>query len=441
MIAALAEPLCAPFAAGRFRPEPQRVGRVAAFDGMTIEATGAPWPVGQGARIGRGAQALPAELIGFRGGRALFAPLGDGHALAPGMPVHADGHADRVAAGDALLGRVIDARGQPLDGQGPVRALHSVPLHGRAGNVLHRGRVIRPLDTGVRAIDSLLRLGRGQRVALIAGSGVGKSVLMGQLIAGADVDRVVVALVGERGREVSDFIAERLPPALRARAVVVAVPADHPPILRLRAAARATAIAEDFRAAGHQVLLLVDSLTRCAHAAREIGLALGEPPTVKGYTPSSLAMIPRLVERAGVDTTTGGAITAIYTVLADGDDLNDPVVDAARAICDGHVVLSRAIAETGVFPAIDVARSLSRVMPDLVAPDQAAAAAHFRALWSAWDASRDLVLMGAYVPGGDPLTDAAVARRGDLTDWLRQPADARVPSAEAVAALIESFAP
>jgi flagellum-specific ATP synthase len=287
----------------------------------------------------------------------------------------------------------------------------------------------------VRAINGLLTIGQGQRVGIMAGSGVGKSVLLGMMVRAAQADVIVIGLIGERSREVSDFLATKLPPLVRRKSVVVAVPADHAPLLRLRAVMRATAIAEDFRARGLKVLLLVDSLTRVAHAQREIGLSLGEPPTVKGYPPSALGLIPKLVERAGADAVTGGSITALYTVLADGDDNQDPIVDAARAIVDGHIILSRALAEQGVYPAIDIGRSLSRVMTDIVSPEQAAAAAALRRLWSAFEENRDLILMGAYAPGNDPLIDEAIVRRPELLDFLTQGPNERASFADSVAAL------
>jgi flagellum-specific ATP synthase len=296
-----------------------------------------------------------------------------------------------------------------------------------------------PFDIGVRAVNALLTAGVGQRIAIVAGSGVGKSVLMGQMIAGADADVVVVGLIGERSREVSDFLATKLSGPVRAKSVVVAVPADHAPLLRLRAAMRATAIAEYFRARGLKVLLLLDSLTRVAHAQREIGLSLGEPPTVKGYPPSALGLIPRIVERAGADSRTGGSITALYTVLADGDDTDDPIVDAARAIVDGHILLSRSIAEQGVYPAIDVGRSLSRVMADIVTSEHAAGALGLRRLWSAFEENRDLILMGAYSPGTDAVIDEAIARRPEILAFLKQGATERIGFEESVAGLVEAF--
>jgi flagellum-specific ATP synthase len=419
---------------------PRKVGRLCAYDGLMMEATGFGRPVGSGARvIAAGGHVARAEVVGFRGDRTLLMALDGDAAHEAGARVEPDLCGGSVDVGPALLGRVIDAMGRPLDGLGPIATAEHWPLAGRPGNPLDRARVTEPFDLGVRAVNALLTAGVGQRVAIVAGSGVGKSVLMGQMIAGADADVIVVGLIGERSREVSDFLATKLAGPARAKSVVVAVPADHAPLLRLRAAMRATAVAEYFRAQGKKVLLLVDSLTRVAHAQREIGLSLGEPPTVKGYPPSALGLIPRLVERAGADARTGGSITALYTVLADGDDTDDPIVDAARAIADGHIILSRSIAEQGVYPAIDIGRSLSRVMADIVVPEHALAAAALRRLWSAFEENRDLVLMGAYQPGTDPLIDEAIVRRPDILAFLRQSPGERVGAGESIAALIEAF--
>jgi len=412
------------------------IGRLASYDGLMLEATGFTRPIGAGARIvSGGGQVSRAEVVGFRGSRTLLMALDGAAAHANGARVEPDASSAMAEVGPALLGRVVDGLGQPLDGLGPIGAVDKWPLAGRTENPLSRARVTEIFDTGVRGVNALLTAGVGQRIAIVAGSGVGKSVLMGQMIAGADADVIVVGLIGERSREVSDFLATKLPPKVRRKSVVVAVPADHAPLLRLRAVMRATAIAEDFRARGLKVLLLVDSLTRVAHAQREIGLSLGEPPTVKGYPPSALGLIPKLVERAGADKVTGGSITALYTVLADGDDNQDPIVDAARAIVDGHIILSRALAEQGVYPAIDVGRSLSRVMTDIVAPEHLAAAASLRRLWSAFEENRDLILMGAYAPGNDPLIDEAIVRRPELLDFLTQAPDERAAFADSVAAL------
>jgi flagellum-specific ATP synthase len=417
-----------------------RIGRLAAYDGLMLEATGFNQPIGAGARIitadGRAARA---EVVGFRGNRSLLMALDGDAPHESGARVEPFAGGNMADVGPALLGRVVDALGAPLDGKGPVATVERWPLAGEQGNPLDRGRVTEPFDIGVRAVNALLTAGVGQRIAIIAGSGVGKSVLMGQMIAGADADVVVVGLIGERSREVSDFLATKLKGKVREKSVVVAVPADHAPLLRLRAAMRATAIAEYFRAQGKKVLLLIDSLTRVAHAQREIGLSLGEPPTAKGYPPSALGLIPRLCERAGADSRTGGSITALYTVLADGDDTNDPIVDAARAIVDGHIILSRALGEQGIYPAIDVGKSLSRVMPDCVTPEHLHAAGMLRRLWSAYEENRDLILMGAYQPGGDPTIDAAIARRQEVLAFLKQAPGHRIGFDEARSALIQEF--
>jgi flagellum-specific ATP synthase len=394
----------------------RRIGRLAAYDGLMLEATGFPVPVGSNARV------IDAD-----------APHGAGARVEP------DKRSGAVDVGDNLLGRVMDALGQPLDGLGQISTAERWPLAGKRGNPLDRARVTEPFDMGVRAINALLSAGVGQRIAIAAGSGVGKSVLMGQMIAGADADVIVVGLVGERSREVSDFLATKLSGPVRAKSVVVAVPADHPPVLRLRAAMRATAIAEYFRSQGKRVLLLIDSLTRVAHAQREIGLSLGEPPTMKGYPPSALGMIPRLIERAGVDARSGGSITALYTVLADGDDNDDPIVDTARAIVDGHIILSRNLAEQGVFPAIDIGKSLSRVMSDIISPEHQQAAQILRRLWSVYEENRDLILMGAYREGSDPIVDIAIARHDQILQFISQDQKERVDYATSVAALIEGF--
>lgn len=418
---------------------PRRVGTLVAHDGLMLEAEGLAQPLGAGVGIvPTSGPAVQGEVVGFRGSRSLIVPFETGGALAAGSRVEPDGDAGFAACGSALLGRVINAQGQPLDGRGAVSARFAWPIAGKRGNPLDRARVTKPIDLGVRAINALLAAGEGQRIAIIAGSGVGKSVLIGQMLNGADADVIVVGLIGERAREVSDFVETRLGSA-RERSIVVAVPADHPPLLRLRAAMRATAIAEFFRAEGKRVFLMIDSLTRVAHAQREIGLALGEPPTMKGYPPSALGLIPRLVERAGADRRSGGSITAAYTVLADGGDNDDPVVDAARAIADGHIVLSRALSEQGIFPAIDVARSLSRVMADVVDADHAKAAQRFRRLWSLYEENRDLVLMGAYAPGNDAMLDAAIAQREAMLALLSQSPSERIGFDKARAALIEGF--
>lgn len=419
---------------------PRHVGRLVSHDGGMLEVTGFNRPIGSGARVASSdASFARAEVVGFRGNRAILLPLDTDAALENGARVEPDSAANMVQVGEALIGRVVDAMGQPLDRKGPILAQGLWPLAGVRGNVLDRGRVTEKFDLGVRAVNALLTAGRGQRIAIIAGSGVGKSVLMGQMIAGAEADVVVAGLIGERGREVTDFIETKLSDGMLGKSVVVAVPADQPPVLRLRAAARATAVAEYFRARGKKVLLLIDSLTRCAHAQREIGLGLGEPPAMKGYPPSALSLIPRLVERAGVDLRSGGSITALYTVLADGDDTDDPIVDATRAIVDGHIVLSRHLSEQAIFPAIDVGKSLSRVMADVTDDQHLRAAAMYRALWAAYEENRDLILMGAYRPGNDPLIDEAVSRRQEVLDFLRQGLKSRVDLDNSITALQAEF--
>jgi len=420
---------------------PRHVGRLVSHDAGMLEVTGFNRPIGTGARVASSDGGFArAEVVGFRNNRAVLVPLDVDAPLENGARVEPDSAANMVQVGEGLIGRVIDAMGQPLDRRGPILAQGIWPINGVRGNVLDRGRVTEKFDLGVRAVNALLTAGRGQRIAIVAGSGVGKSVLMGQMIAGAEADVVVVGLIGERGREVSDFIETKLNGGMMQKSVVVAVPADHPPVLRLRAAARATAIAEYFRARGKKVLLLLDSLTRCAHAQREIGLSLGEPPAMKGYPPSALSLIPRLVERAGVDSRSGGSITALYTVLADGDDTDDPIVDAARAIVDGHIVLSRQLSEQSIFPAIDVGKSLSRVMADVTDEEHLRAASMYRALWAAYEENRDLILMGAYRPGNDALIDEAVSRRQDVLNFLRQSTKSQVAMDDSIAALKAEFA-
>ena len=419
---------------------PRRVGRLVAHEGGMLEVTGFDYPIGYGGSVrAADGRRIRAEIAGFRGSRAMMVPLESDAALRSGARVEPDAQANMAVVGEALLGRVIGPMGEPLDGLGPVIAHDRWPLAGKRENVLNRGRVTKTIDLGVRAINALLTAGHGQRIAIAAGSGVGKSVLIGQIIGFAEADVIVVGLIGERGREVSDFVETKMAGPMKSRTVTVAVPADHSPILRLRAAYRATAIAEYFRKQGKKVLLIIDSLTRIAHAQREIGLALGEPPTMKGYPPSALALIPKLVERAGNDRESGGSITALYTVLADGDDLDDPVVDGARAIVDGHIILSRSMAEQGIFPAIDIGKSLSRVATDIISDEHRRAMANFRRIWSAYEENRDLLLMGAYREGSDANIDEAVARRPDLLDFIRQAPHDRVDLDVSVEELMQGF--
>jgi len=422
-----------------FAPAPAVSGRLSSYDGLLMEAAGLSVPVGTVCRIGDGAAAVEAEVIGFRGQSTLMMNLGGPAALLPGARVRPAGSPGEAEVGAAMLGRVVDGAGRPIDGLGPIRGAGRWPLAGPMQSPLDRGRVLEPLDVGVRAINGLLTVGQGQRIGIMAGSGVGKSVLLGMMVRAAAADVVVIGLIGERSREVSDFLATKVAGEARQRSVVVAVPANHSPVLRIRGALRATAIAESFRAEGRRVLLIIDSLTRIAHAGREIGLALGEPASARGYPPSAIALLPNLIERAGVDANGPGSITAIYTVLADGDDGNDPVVDSARSILDGHIVLSRRLAERGVYPAIDIGPSVSRVMNDIVGSEHRRAARTLRRHLATYEENRDLILMGAYRAGTDPAIDQALAAHGAITEFVRQDEDEAVPLGDAVTELVGVF--
>lgn len=416
---------------------PYAVGRVAAFDGSAIHVTGLCAPVGNIVEVDEAdGQPLPCETVGFRDDRLIVMPLGHSPRIAPGARVRSLGRTGSVACGDMLLGRLINGEGKPADGMPASPTATHWPLSGKTTGPLGRSPVVRPFDCGVRAINALFTCGEGQRVALVAGSGVGKSTLVQQMMAGSRADAVVVGLIGERAREVAEFVEEARASGAMDRTAIVAVTADCAPILRLRGAMTAIAIAEEMRSRGKRVLLIIDSLTRVAHAQREIGLALGEPPTVRGYPPSALGLIPTLVERAGNDPG-GGSITAFFTILADGDDLDDPVVDSARGSVDGHIILSRDIAESGVFPAIDCGRSLSRVMDRIVTPDHAMAARHVRRLASLAESQRELAMMGAYVSGADADSDRALAMRARLMDFIAQPTSQLVDIEASMAALAE----
>jgi flagellum-specific ATP synthase len=379
-----------------------------------------------------------AEVVGFSADKAFLMPAGDIHGLSSGAsvvpsipyvplplwgqpirPAPKDG-ALRLPMGDGLLGRVVDSQGYPLDNGGAVQNVVSEPMDRKPINAMERSPVREPLDTGVRAINALLSVGRGQRLGLFAGSGVGKSVLLGMMARYTQADVIVVGLIGERGREVKEFVEDILGQEGRARSVVVAAPADAPPLLRMQGAAYATAVAEHFRDNGKHVLLLMDSLTRYAMAQREIALAIGEPPATKGYPPSCFAKLPQLVERSGNGLNGVGSITAFYTVLSEGDDQQDPIADAARAILDGHIVLSRSLAEMGHFPAIDIEQSASRVMHSVVSRDHFELARIFRAIYSRYQKSRDLVQVGAYVSGSDPALDQAIRLEPEMAQFLQQ---------------------
>ena len=419
--------ILADLAAGPIVLAPRRYGLVAACDGGLLEVSGLSVPVGALCRVAHGGNVtLAAEVIGFRNGRTLAMLLGDSVMLRPGARVRAEGRPGLLPVGEAFLGRAVDGEGMPIDGGGPIHATAEWPVGGIRSGALDRSGVREAFDTGVRALNALTTFGVGQRIGIMAGSGVGKSVLLDMIANGAEADIVIVGLIGERAREVSDFVERHMGQDQRSRTVVVAVPADHAPNLRLRGAMLATSLAEHFRAAGKRVLLIMDSLTRVAHAAREIGLLLGEPGAARGYPPSALATITKLVERAGNSAASGGSITGIYTVLADGDNQDDPVVDTARSILDGHIVLARELAQRGQYPAIDIAASLSRVMNDIVSPELQQLARTFRALTASYEANRDLVLMGAYRAGADPLLDRAIAMHAALTGFLCQQAGATI---------------
>ncbi|HEU0276370.1 MAG TPA: flagellar protein export ATPase FliI [Rhodanobacteraceae bacterium] len=409
-------------------------GQLLRVVGLTLEAHGLRVPVGSRCLVAApGGRAVEVEVVGFARDSTFLMPIGTLDGAVPGAAVRPCRGGASIPVGAGLLGRVLDSSGSPIDGGGPLAAEASVPLRRTPINPMQRQPIHEPLDVGVRAINALLTVGRGQRLGLFAGSGVGKSTLLGMLTRFTDADVVVVGLIGERGREVREFVEGTLGVEGRRKAVIVVEPSDAPPLSRLRGAQVATAIAEHFRDRGQRVLLLMDSLTRYAQAQREIGLAIGEPPATKGYPPSVFAMLPALVERAGTGADGEGSITAFYTVLTEGDDhRHDPVADAARAILDGHVVLSRDLAEAGHFPAIDVEASVSRVLPAVAAPGQLALAERFRQVYATWREHRDLITIGAYRKGSDPRVDEAITLWPAMEKFLRQPTGESVPMARAL---------
>jgi len=438
---------------------PVRVcGRLTRAVGLVLEAVGLRLPVGSDCLIelppGYPNKTAEAEVVGFAGDRMFLMPQSEVDGLLPGARVFAlesvpgrDGangqRTKRLPVGEGMLGRVVDAAGRPLDTLGPLKFTREVPLAAKPVNPLSRAPIDSVLDVGVRAINGLLTVGRGQRMGLFAGSGVGKSVLLGMMARYTSADVIVVGLIGERGREVKDFIDNTLGPQGMARAVVVAAPADTSPLLRLQGAAYATCLAEYFRDQGKDVLLIMDSLTRYAMAQREIALAVGEPPATKGYPPSVFAKLPTLVERAGNGARDasghGGSITAFYTVLTEGDDLQDPIADAARAILDGHVVLSRSLAEAGHYPAIDIEASISRAMTALIEPAQFKRVSRFKQMLSRYQRSHDLISVGAYAPGHDAQLDQAIAHYPGIEAFLQQPMNERVDYAAATGQLEALF--
>jgi flagellum-specific ATP synthase len=404
--------------------------------GLVLEARGIHVAIGERCFVeSESGRLLSAEVVGFDGGRVLLMAEGHANGLAPGARVIPAGRTMEVPVGPELLGRVIDGSGQPIDGKGQIRCTGRVPLFGVTVNPMRRALVDQPLDVGVRAINALFALGRGSRLGLFAGSGVGKSVLLGMMARYTSADVVVVGLIGERGREVKEFVERILGPEGLAKAVVVAAPANDSALSRVHGAYRATAIAEYFRDRGQQVLLLMDSLTRFAMAQREIGLAVGEIPASRGYPASVFGRISALCERAGNGAVGSGGITALYTVLVEGDDPNDPIGDSARSILDGHLVLSRKLADRGHFPALDVGASISRVMPAVVPPAQLAWAQRFKQLYHRLEDSRDLIAIGGYRPGHDAELDRAVALQPAINQFLCQDMTNAVRFAESVAAL------
>jgi flagellum-specific ATP synthase len=422
--------------------EPMLVsGRVTRVTGLVMEAVGLRLAVGSACSVPLpNGSRIEAEVVGFDSDKLYLMPQSEVEGIVPGTRVfpievvqslpkagsvthprrRPDDRTKHMPVGDELLGRVLDGAGRPLDNLGPLKTTHAAPLNVRTINPLTRAPITEVLDVGVRAINTMLTVGRGQRMGLFAGSGVGKSVLLGMMARYTSADVIVVGLIGERGREVKEFIEDNLGAEGLVRSVVVAAPADSPPLMKLQGAAYATTIAEYFRSQGKNVLLIMDSLTRFAMAQREIALAIGEPPATKGYPPSVFAKLPALVERAGNGKIGGGSITAFYTVLTEGDDPQDPIADAARAILDGHIVLDRQLADGGHYPAIDIEQSISRVMQNITTPEHQKLMRRLKQLNSRYQRNRDLISVGAYSAGSDPVLDEAIARHASIESFLQQ---------------------
>lgn len=440
---------------------PLRVsGHLTRINGLVMEASGLKLPLGSSCRIIPSEDlSIEAEVVGFNGERLFLMPSEDVYGLSPGARVIAlesqpalpkigqtdpsrSGKSDRtkrLPVGNSLLGRIVDGAGRPLDRHGPLQGGSLRSLQGRPINPMLRAPIEKPLDVGVRAINALLTVGRGQRMGLFAGSGVGKSVLLGMMARYTSAEVIVVGLIGERGREVKEFIEQILGEEGLRRSVVIAAPADVSPLMRLQGAAYATSVAEHFRDQGKHVLLIMDSLTRYAMAQREIALAIGEPPVTRGYPPSVFARLPQLVERAGNGPDGGGSITAFYTVLTEGDDQQDPIADAARAILDGHIVLSRTLADAGHYPAIDIEQSISRAMVNLIPAEHFEQIRHFKQLYSRFERSRDLISVGAYAAGSDPTLDKAIKLYPSFESFLQQPLSERANYDNSVTRLFSLF--
>lgn len=405
-------------------------GRVSKVVGLVIESDGPNCRIGdlcyiESVNSSDVTSRVAAEVVGFKGEKTLLMPLGDLEGVRAGDLVKSTGGCMKVPVSNRMLGRVLDGLGNPMDGKGPIEADFYAPIQANPPGALDRQMISRPLETGVRAIDGLLTLGEGQRMGIFAGSGVGKSTLLGMIARNCTAEVNVICLVGERGREVREFIENDLGPEGLARSVIVCATGEQPALVRIKAALTATAIAEGFRDQGKSVLLMMDSVTRFAMAQREVGLAIGEPPSTKGYTPSVFALLPRLMERAGMGPK--GAITALYTVLVDGDDTNEPIADAARSILDGHVVLNRRLTSKGHYPPIDIQQSLSRTMPFVVDSEQMASANRFRELMAAYADVEDLVSIGAYKQGSNETSDLAIKLRDPMNMFLRQAKDEGTP--------------
>jgi len=436
----------APFSAAGYhkilnRVEPfYRLGRVQKVVGLTLEATGPPVFLGEACLLQPSVNGgVLAEVVGFREGKVLLLPLGEMEKVGPGSEIVALGKSLEVGVGRDLLGRILNGLGEPLDGKGPVKGESYYPLTTTPPNPLQRSRIREPLSLGIKAVDALLTCGKGQRLGIFSGSGVGKSTLLGMIARNTTADVNVIGLVGERGREVREFIEKDLGEEGLKRSVVVAATSDQPSLVRIKGALAATAVAEYFRDQGLDVMLMMDSVTRIALAQREVGLAVGEPPATRGYTPSVFALLPRLLERSG--TAQKGSITALYTVLVEGDDMNEPVTDTVRGTLDGHIVLSRALAQENHYPAVDVLASVSRLMIDLGSTEHLQAAAKFREILAVYKSNEDLINIGAYVSGSNPRVDQAIRMYPALRDFLRQGIEEKTTFDGAVQSLCELISP
>jgi len=418
----------------------QAYGKVSRVVGFTVESVGPECRLGTVCDIFSkdGSRRFPAEVMGFKENRVLLMPLEEIHGIGPGSRVVARQTQAFIPVGHHLLGRVIDGIGNPIDGKGPIHSKTEYPIYASPPNPLKRKRIDKPLDLGIRALNGLLTVGCGQRIGIFAGSGVGKSVLLGMIAKKTAADVNVIALIGERGRELNDFIDKQLGEDGLRRSVIIVATSDHLPLIRMRGAFIATAVAEYFRDQGLKVNLMMDSVTRFAMAQREIGLALGEPPTTKGYTPSVFTLLPRLLERAGTSSTRG-SITGLYTVLVEGDDTNEPIADAIRSILDGHVVLTRELATQGHFPAIDVSRSISRVMDDIVSTEHRDSARKLKAVLATYRKAEDLINIGAYASGSNPDIDFAIQMVGQINAYLRQEIETTVSFESSVEQLSAMF--